>query len=174
MRVFRCRICGEPFLGDAVPSHCPICGALGSWMVDAKKWKDENAGVKLTEVSRKNLEKALRLEVDNTEFYLCASRITDDPEAAGLFKSLSRNEKEHADVVMKLLQVDRPTPSNPGFCLVKLTENFRESHMRETRAIKFYSDAAKAAAEPRVKQVFTALIEIEKTHLSSSEGRFTP
>ncbi len=172
MEVYRCRICGEPFVGDSIPSHCPMCGAPGRWMVDAKKWIDESEGVVLTGVSRKNLEKTLQLEADDTEFYLCASRITKDPEVSGLFKSISRNEKEHMDVVMKLLKVQRQAPSNPGFCHTRVEDNFKDSNIRESNAVKLYLDFAKQATELRVKQVFTALSEIEKIHLGLSKGRF--
>jgi len=27
MKMYRCRICGETYLGAEAPSHCPFCGA---------------------------------------------------------------------------------------------------------------------------------------------------
>ncbi|MCF7894954.1 MAG: ferritin, partial [Candidatus Omnitrophica bacterium] len=45
-----------------------------------------------------------------------------------------------------------------------------ESHTRETKAIQFYGKAANEAENERIKNLFLALVEIEKDHLVFSEN----
>jgi rubrerythrin len=50
-------------------------------------------------------------------------------------------------------------------------DNLKESHAREERAIAFYKKAAEESDNARLKQIFTALVEIETDHLHLSEER---
>ena len=50
-------------------------------------------------------------------------------------------------------------------------DNLEESHARETRAIEFYRQAAAESANERIKQLFTAFVEVETDHLKLSEER---
>jgi len=56
-------------------------------------------------------------------------------------------------------------------CAAKYKPNLEESHSREDRAIKFYSQAAVEAKNPRVKEIFEAFVEVETDHLHLSEVR---
>jgi rubrerythrin len=47
----------------------------------------------------------------------------------------------------------------------------KESHAREETAIAFYKKAAEESDNARLKQIFTALVEIETDHLHLSEER---
>ena len=114
MNFYRCLICGDPYMGKERPSHCPFCGAKDEYLVPASEWVDENLTLgALSEVSRKNLEKALQLEVNNAPFYSDAMQRTKDIELQGIFKYLSKIEKEHSTVVKKILKCELPEPE-PG------------------------------------------------------------
>lgn len=165
MNLYRCRICGESFLGDKKPSNCPYCGVPGRHMVAAAKWQ-EPLTPKLSAVSRKNLEKALDLEVKNAEFYRCASVKAGHKDFFALFKALSRIESEHASAVSKALEIVKPIPEpSDSSCKPSIIENLLEAHERETQATAFYKQAAEEAAERRVKEIFTALAEVEAGHV---------
>jgi rubrerythrin len=166
MKIFRCRICGETYLGFEKPSNCPFCGAHEAFMVPGVEWKEENVGVELTDVSRRNLEEALGLEVSNASFYYCASQRASDVEVEGMFKRLFKVEAEHASLISKLLGVPKPdvTKVKEG-CSQSDIENIKESRRREERASSFYAQSASEASEARVREVFLALVEIEKDHL---------
>ncbi len=56
-------------------------------------------------------------------------------------------------------------------CAAKYKPNLEESHSREDRAIKFYSQAATEAKNARVKEIFEAFVEVETDHLHLSEAR---
>ena len=173
MKVWRCRICGDPYLGDEAPSQCPFCGAGRSYMILARDWEDPVVD-SLSDTSRANLEKALGLEVSNAEFYIAASKEAEgaDNEAFAMFKALSKVEAEHASTIVKILEVEKPAVSHkPELSKGGVLENLAESHAREERAIAFYTQAAEAAAEPRVREVLSTFVEIEKTHLRLSEER---
>jgi len=172
MKLFRCIICGDPYLGSAPPSFCPFCGAPEKYLVPAEDYRDRNDIPNLSGRSRENLEKALQLEISNAAFYMCASKCSPEPVSQAMFKALSKAEAEHASVICKILKVAKPEiKPDEQACQRDPKANFAASHEREKRAVAFYSQAAAEAVEERVKELFTGLTEIESYHIAISETR---
>ena len=168
VKVFRCRICGDPYIGESPPTHCPFCGAEAQYIIDAHDWDSGEFDVELSAVSRRNLEAALALEMGNAAFYACArdqAAAAGDEHMLAKFKCLMKVEAEHASAICKLLKIDKPELS-PGACSADATENSREGYEREDRAIQAYADFRDEATEPRMKEFFGALVEIETDHLA--------
>lgn len=167
MTVYRCLICGDPYMGKDKPSNCPFCGATDLYIVKASEWIDENLSIgALTDISRKNLETALQLEVNNAPFYRDAMAKTKNIELQGIFKYLSKIEAEHASVVKKILKCELPEPeTGKEVAIDNDRENISSAHEREKAATAFYRQAADESVEPRVKRVFIALSEIESDHI---------
>jgi len=171
MEFFRCRICGEVYMGKARPSNCPYCGAPNRYLVHAEEWRDENEEMgPISDISRENLLKAMQLEVNNAPFYREATAKAKDIEIQGIFKCLAKIEAEHASAIRKMLKTEMPQPE-PG--RERPTDddmdNVRVAHAREVFATGFYRRSAEVAVEPRVKLVFTALSEIENDHIDVEE-----
>lgn len=169
VKLWRCEICGDPYIGESPPPNCPFCGAHGKYIKEAKEAK-ANFDVELNEKDKANAEKALQVEISNAAFYFCAAKKTDNPEGKLLFKALGKVEAEHASVWRKILKLDSISGSKES-CYPKNRENLQESHQRETRAIEFYRKAAKESENTRVKQIFEAFVEVETDHLKLSEER---
>ena len=171
MKLWRCMICFDPYLGEEKPKTCPFCGAHERYLVEQSEYKEpviEN----LTEVSKKNLEAALQLEISNAEFYVCASRKAETDEMKNLFKALSKVESEHASLICKALGIKKPAINlDSDECSTKDMDNLKESHMREDRAIHKYAEFLSQATDPRVVEIFSAIIAVESDHLSLSEER---
>lgn len=172
VKLWRCIICGDPYVGETPPANCPFCGAHQPFMKEAKDVV-VTFEVPLTEKDRANAEHALQVEVSNAAFYSCAAAKTDDPEGKLLFKALGKIEAEHAAIWRKVLRLPK-TPSGNESCHEQNAENLNESHERETRAIAFYRKAAEESDNERLKQIFEALVEIETDHLHLSEERLKP
>ena len=171
MKVFKCKICQEGYLGDEAPTHCPFCGAHQPYMIEAKDFGIPE--YTLTDVSRRNLEEALKLEVSNAEFYFCAAARADNMVDATMFKRLGKIESEHASTIVKELKTASPEISREmDVCSDANVNNLKESHEREDSAIKHYTKFLGEATEKRIREIFTAVIQIEKDHLSLTEGRF--
>ena len=168
MQVYRCVICGDPYIGSEKPSHCPFCGAHQKYLIEAKDWQDRN-NVVLSDISRSNLEGALRLEVNNSDFYKKAFAVAKDPYFQALFKALSKIEAEHASVIVKLLKVTPPQPDHVLPALETEKDFLALAHSKEQNAVAFYQKSADEATEERVKEVFTALVEIEADHIKLSQ-----
>lgn len=168
---YRCLICGEVCVGTEKPSHCPFCGAKGGHLVDAAQWVDENLGIgELSDLSKKNLETTLHLEVNNAPFYRDAMLKTEDIELQGVFKYLSKVEAEHASVIRKILRCDMPQPQKGKEAAVgDERENLEIAHEGEKAAAALYRRFAEEATEPRVKKVLTALSEVESDHAKIEE-----
>ena len=172
MKLWRCQICGDPYLGEEKPVNCPFCGAHERSMVLQEEFENNVGAVEgLTVKSRDNLGAALELEIDNTKFYTCASRKANSDEAKNLFKILAKVESEHASLLSKALGIKKPLIEEADICGGDYKENLGESHRREERAIKKYGQFLSEATESRVIEIFSALVSIESDHLSLSEER---
>lgn len=169
LKVFRCWICGETYLGEEKPTDCPYCGADSEFLKPGEEY--EYPDVKLTPRSKNNLEKALDLEVDNATFYYCAYNRADGEKTIGMFKRLAKVESEHAEAICMFLDREEPDISGKSEgCSYHLPDNLDDAHKREGRAIEHYRKFAEEAEEPRVEEFFEALVEIESDHLELHES----
>ena len=167
IKVFRCRICGDPYIGSEAPKQCPYCGAVRRFFVEAQSWNSDEFNVDLSEVSKKNLEAALQLELDNAAFYNCAKNAAQnagDEYSISKFKALMKVEREHASAISKFLKLSNPELEKKT-CDANTKANTKEGWERENRAIKAYAKFKDEATEPRLKEFFGALVEIETDHL---------
>jgi len=165
MKVYRCRVCGEVYIGAQKPASCPFCGAHSDYFVLAERWVLLRAN-SLSEKSRENLKKALDLEINNTNFYKAASEKSKDVYFSSMFKGLSKVEREHASAICKHLNIEKPL-SNVGAdkAVDSDKENAMKANTRERSAVKFYGQASKEADEKEIKEFFKALIEVESDHI---------
>lgn len=165
MKVYRCRICGEVYIGEEKPRSCPFCGAHENYFVLAKEWKLIQSE-SLSEISKENLRKALELEIDNTNFYKAVSERSKDVYVSSMFKGLSKVEREHASAICKHLKIEKPD-SKVGLDKAVDSDraNIEEANRREKRAVKFYTEARNQATEEEIKEFFKALMEIESDHI---------
>lgn len=176
MNVYRCIICGDPYLGKEKPTNCPSCGVLPEYIALAKDWNEKGVD-NLSDVSRKNLEKALEFELKNNTFYTACSRRTRNLEAKAMFWALSKIAAEHAKIVNKILKKAAPRyveDSEGGLTddekpLSSYEENIKEAQRREESAVRFYNQAASEAREERVKEIFEALAKVESDHINLSK-----
>jgi rubrerythrin len=168
IKVFRCRICGDPYIGSEAPKQCPFCGAPQRFFIKAEDWNPDSFNVKLSETTHKNLEAALKLELDNAAFYECSKNAADkagDQYSFAKFKALMKVELEHASAISKFLKISQPDLEKKT-CNVDAKFNTKEGWERENRAIKAYAKFRDQATEPRLKEFFGALVEIETDHLT--------
>jgi len=169
VKLWRCEICGDPYIGEAAPENCPFCGAKKKYIKKAKEAKVD-FNLELNEKDKANAEYALKVEVSNAAFYFCAAAKTDDAEGKLLFKNLGKVEAEHASVWKKILKL-KEIPKGNDLCHKSNKENLEDSHAREERAIGFYKKAAEEAQNARVKEIFEAFVDVETDHLHLSEER---
>lgn len=171
MKFYRCLICGDPYMGREKPTNCPFCGASDEYLVNAADWIDENESLgELSDLSQKNLEEALQLEVNNAPFYRDAMIRTKNVELQGILKNLAKIEAEHASTIKKILKVELPQPEEGKEVATDIDrENIAAAHEREVAAAAFYRQSAEEAVEERVRKVFTALASIESDHIDLEE-----
>ena len=168
MKIFTCKICGEVYIGPKPPKSCPFCGVSNKYLRMADVWEDENKNVKLSEVSKRNMEGALKLELSNAAFYKCLSKTISNTEVALMFKGLFKVEREHASVFRKILGIEGDLEIEEE-CIDNPMKAVEESYKREQNAVDFYTKALAEAVEPRVKEVLEAIMETEKDHLELDE-----
>jgi rubrerythrin len=166
MDPFRCQVCGEVYLGQALPDRCPFCGAAGKELIGAALWVDYGK-LDLTSGDQDYVRKAIDLEKSNTAFYKACADKAETRITESIFKRLSKQEAEHAELLETMLGEDVEAPSE-AICPDDDSEKFAEAHRREKRAIRFYLEAASKADHPRLRAVMHSLSDIESEHLKLS------
>ncbi len=161
---------------------------------------------------REVLKKAYQIEVDGYTFYSMAAEKSDKPEVQQLFDKLAGDEVQHKAFITSVMgsfedkgieafNIRRRDPDLKAFTDTIYTADFKtkadgaEFEMGvlsvgmtlETRAIRYFSDAAQHAAEAEVRDFYQFLADWEKGHLEAlqklyggvredywAEGGFSP
>lgn len=175
MKLWRCEICGDPYLGESKPSNCPFCGAPSRYLTAQKKYGDQTGPVdNLSKESEKNLNATLNLEINATKIYLCAAKCSANDEIKNIFKAFAKHENEHVSLVSKALGITRPQIDlDETICEKNDAENMQKTIFLEENAMKLYGKFLFEAKEPRVQQIFTALIDVESAHLKLSSMKLS-
>jgi rubrerythrin len=164
-KLYKCQICGDPYIGDAAPINCPYCGAKQRFFVDARDYISpftQEHNFTIEEMG--NFKAALEIEIGNASFYKAAAESSTEDFHKWLFKALMKVESEHASIFAKHLKITKPSLFDVE-ASAEGEANLQESHRREQIAIESYKEFAEAATTPRAKELFTVLVEIEADHL---------
>lgn len=166
MKTYICEICGDAYVGEERPSECPFCGSRKSFIKDGAEANPiTEQSVELSEVSKKNLEATLELEIHANAVYLCMAGKAKAYEIKAMYKRLAKVELEHAIIACKLMGVAAPVQKTE-ICKDEDAENFAETVKLEENATQLYVQFAKEATEKNIKIFFTALSQVEADHIT--------
>lgn len=170
MKMHRCRICGETFLGFDAPSNCPFCGAHAEYFVDTAEYPENINDIELTDIERENLNTSIEVEVSNARFYLAMAARGDNKKLSSAYKRLAKIEAEHCSVFCKLAKVAKPAKlMTPSEELGSWEADIAESHAREQRASGLYAEFAATASSERLREVWSAVAVVETDHIALDE-----
>ena len=170
LKMYRCRICGETYLGHKEPGDCPFCGAHVEFFVAPEKYDAALNSIEPTEAERADLESSIELERANTRFYLGMTQRTDNDTLRSAYKRLAKVEAEHCSLFCKLAGVAKPADLlTPGETTGAWLSDIAESLARETRATAMYSGFAMRATSPRLREVWEAVAAVEADHVTLDE-----
>lgn len=165
MKTYICEICGDAYLGQERPSECPFCGSRHAFIKDGSEAKPITEQVEeLSEVSKKNLEATLELELDANAIYLCMAGKAATYEIKAMYKRLAKVELEHASIACKLMKIALPE-NRVKTCSDADVENFAATVKLEENATNLYMQFTKESEEKNVKIFFTALAQVEADHI---------
>lgn len=166
MKMYRCKICGETYLGSEPPAMCPFCGAHREFLIDPRDYPMDINDVELTEAERADLDTAIALELSNSRFYFAMAQRKDNAPLASAYKRLGNVEAEHCELFCKLAKVPKPADlKEPGDELGTWDADIEESLRREKRASALYAEFAERATNPRLKEVWPAVSAVEADHI---------
>jgi rubrerythrin len=164
--MYRCRICGETYLGSAAPSNCPFCGAHVEYMIDPADYPADINATPLTEAERADLETAIDLELSNARFYLAMAARDDNAALSSAYKRLAAVETEHCSLFCKIAGLPKPADlREAGDELGSWEADIDESARREQRASALYGEFAGRAVSPRLLEVWIAVSIVEADHI---------
>lgn len=165
MKTYICEICGDAYIGEERPSDCPFCGASKNFIKDGAQARPlVGQDIELSELSRKNLEETLQLELHANAVYLCMAGKSKTYEIKAMYKRLAKVELEHANIACKLMKISL-SAVNPELCSDEDVENFAATVKLEEDATTIYAKFAKEAIEQEIKIIFTALMQVEADHI---------
>jgi rubrerythrin len=164
LNIFKCQLCLEIILAEHKYSTCPFCGAHDDFIILAHDLKDESRIKEFSAISMENLEIAMRKELESAGFYKCSASYTQNAENKALFSGLSKIEMEHVYLISKILKIPKSNIKLPDTCFRLDMENLETSFKREEQIKKFYIKSYNQAIEPRIKEIFFGLIEVEGDH----------
>jgi len=141
---------------------------------------------------REVLKKAYQIEVDGYTFYSMAADRAEKPAVQELFDKLARDEVQHKaylqsvmgsyeDKGIEAFNLHRRDPDLKAFTNTIYTDGFKEQARGadfemgvlsigmtlETRAIQYFTGAAKSASEDEVRDFYQFLADWEKGHLEA-------
>ncbi|MDY0341272.1 MAG: hypothetical protein RBS17_08670 [Coriobacteriia bacterium] len=170
LRIYRCRICGEAYLGYSAPENCPFCGAHAEFLETPDVYSPEIDDVQLTEAERADLESSIVLETGNCRFYLGMAQRKDNDALRSTYKRLAKVEAEHCEVFCNILKVDKPADLMvPGETTGSWASDIEDSLVRENRASDLYRTFAGRATNERLKEVWSAISDVETDHITLDE-----
>ncbi len=167
LRMFRCRICGETYLGYEAPENCPFCGAHKEFLTAPERYDRSIDTLMPTEVERTDLESSIELERANARFYFGMAERRDNDTLRSTYKRLARIEAEHCELFAGL-----PVPSDltePGETTGSWASDIEESLERERRASSLYATFAGRATHERLIEVWNAVSAVEADHITLDE-----
>ncbi|MCJ7688856.1 MAG: ferritin family protein [Clostridiaceae bacterium] len=152
--------------------YCPFCG------VNTKYIKVENEEIFDARVKRLDpstlviLDHAMKLEIFNSDFYKAAAVLASSVEVKETFEALSKIERMHAIVHMKLGGFkELPKLVNIDYSKHKTDKSLMNlAEDREIHASQFYEKKLKKIVDPNVKEVFIALSQVERDHIKIAEN----
>ena len=165
MKTYICQICGDAYLGSEKPSECPFCGAHANFIKEGKESKPiVNEKIEISELSGRNLEETLGLELRANLIYLCMAGQAKSYELKAMYKRLAKVELEHAVICTKLMGIAMPKVEEQT-CSDSEVENFQATIALEEHATDLYKKFTKEAAETNIRIFFTALAQVEADHI---------
>lgn len=166
MKTYICQICGDAYVGHEKPSDCPFCGAPSHFIKEGKEANPiVNQKTEISELSGRNLEETLALELKANAIYLCMAGKADTYEIKAMYKRLAKVELEHAVIVTKLMGIALPKIDEQT-CSEDEVENFKATIKLEEHATELYKKFAKEATETNIRILFTALTQVEADHIA--------
>jgi rubrerythrin len=174
----KCLICGMDIninnfnINSERIKYCPFCGVSTKYIKVESKEIVEASAPCLDHSNLVILDHAMKLEIFNSDFYKSAAVLARSIEVKETFEALSKIERMHAIVHMKLggfkelpklINIDY-SKHNTDKSLMNLAED------REIHASQFYEKNLKKIVDPNVKEVFIALAEVERDHVKIAKS----
>lgn len=144
---------------------CPFCGVSNNYLSNNKLSMIKSLSVDDTAINI--LDKAVKLEIFNGDFYKKASILAKSQKVKSLLEQLSRIEYMHSRIHMKLggFKVT-PVLMELNYDKYNSDELLLEmANKREIHAVEFYNRYLSEVNDENIKYVFKALLSVEKEHI---------
>ncbi len=150
--------------------YCPFCGVDKKYFSSKEDIIVVDEGL-VDEKTKKILDKAMKLEVFNGEFYEDAAKLAYSTKTQNIFMDLSRIEMMHAKIHKKIGGFDSlPKLTKPDYTKYKIDSALIEqANIRERHAVEFYNKYIKEVCCEEVKLILESLASVEKDHILLTE-----
>lgn len=179
MTVLECKICGMKinnknynfnsnaflnFNSEYSILHCPFCGVSNEYFIDSDREVKEELELDIDTTSI--LDKAMKLETFNGDFYSEASRIASSEKLKNMFNDLSKIEYAHAKIHMTLGGFkEKPVLNKLDYSSYNDLMLIERAKKREEHAISFYKKNYNKVCSDIIREVFRCLTKVEEEHI---------
>jgi len=160
MKTYKCKLCGEIFQSDDLNPVCPVCGATGDDLEEVKPVEEPKLNPYQGTQTEKNLMAAFAGESQaRNKYTYFASKAKKEgyEQISALFLETAENEKEHAKLWFKALNLIGDTAEN--LKAAASGENYEWTEM-----YKGFADVADKEGFHDLAEQFRGVAKIEKHH----------
>lgn len=152
--------------GEAI-NFCPFCGAAKEHLLESNNYIINAKNGDLEKVSLKILDHAVKLELFNADFYNKVAALAKDINIRNMFKHLSRIERIHANIHMRLGSfTELPKLTEIRYDKYKSDlELLEQAKLREKHAVEYYRKYMNSIDDNNIKQVLEVLMSVEEEHI---------
>ncbi|WP_051531587.1 ferritin family protein [Clostridiisalibacter paucivorans] len=145
---------------------CPFCGAPSEYIAGPSDNLDI-WNMQLDNNTLDILDKAMKLEMFNYEFYREAEKLAQSQNLIYMFNALGNIEFMHAKIHKRLFgHKDLPILHKPNYEKYDSDEKLlKQAWLREEHAIKFYKRYYDNLCNDKLRDIFNVLIGVEQQHM---------
>lgn len=166
MKIFKCRICKQPYLGKEMPPNCAHCGAFSKYFQEANKIIEEDFS--LDEETQNYLKNIYEEKLRNRLFYKEASKSMENEALRSIFEVFKNIEGAHIQILERLGIQENLLEKAPKLYEFE-EDNLTESFQRKKNLLDYQQRILKRLFEPFLVELLNSFIEIEESHLKILE-----
>ena len=167
MKIFKCVICKNPYIGKEKPSNCSYCGVFSRFFQEAGKISDDNPFF-----DNETENYMLRIYEDKSKnriFYKKALINIGSEKLKNLVSAFENIENTHIQILEDLGISKNLTEKNPHVYRFE-EDNITEVFQRKKSLVNFQKKILKRIYDPSLVVLLDALSEAEEAHLKILEN----
>ncbi|MFW6013801.1 MAG: hypothetical protein ACOCZ6_04055 [Nanoarchaeota archaeon] len=166
MKIFKCRICKNPYLGKESPSNCAYCGVFSKYLKETGRINEEHPY--LDNETGNYMLRIYEDKLKNRIFYKEAKKHMINGSLKSLLEIFQRVEETHIKI-FEGMGFNKSLPEKRPHVYKFEEDNLTEIFTRKKNSIEFQKKILKRIYDPYLVELLDALSGAEESHLEILE-----